>query len=120
MRAEITIGLLALLVGCANQNVPPLGTASDWQDYGSERANSGNTKQSETQLKALDSLSTLNKDTLSAYDKGYEQGRAEYCRQSAYILGMKGIMYNGICDQLDWTFREDYVSGRKSSAGSMY
>ena len=54
-----------------------------------------------------------------SYLAGYKAGQAEYCQKDAYILGVKGEPYNGICDVIDWTFREDYSSGRHSTAGGM-
>lgn len=53
-----------------------------------------------------------------AYQKGYQEGKQEYCEQSAYMLGVVGRPYFGICDDVDPFFQHDYDAGRMSSAGA--
>ncbi|MBO0216953.1 DUF2799 domain-containing protein, partial [Vibrio sp. Vb2880] len=45
-------------------------------------------------------------------------GKQEYCEQSAYMLGVIGRPYFGICDDVDPFFQHDYDAGRMSSAGA--
>ncbi|MFM2591064.1 DUF2799 domain-containing protein [Vibrio sp. TBV020] len=109
-----------LLVGCTSQPTPMTSLASDWSDYGQQRAEQGFIKQSESKLAKLDSQGYLNSELYMAYDNGYEQGRETYCSQSAYMLGVMGKPYRGICERLDPFFYQDYVSGKNSTAGSPF
>lgn len=119
MRYIMTLGLL-LLAGCASQPTPVSSVESDWYDFGQSRGEKGYFQQSEKQLAKLDQDNYLNQDLYSAYVAGYEDGRRSYCGQNAYMLGVTGKPYLGVCDQLDPFFRQDYMSGRNSTAGSMF
>jgi len=55
-----------------------------------------------------------------AYQNGYQEGKQEYCEQSAYMLGVVGRPYFGICDDVDPFFQHDYDAGRMSSAGALF
>ena len=52
-----------------------------------------------------------------AYQSGYQEGKKEYCEQSAYMLGVRDMPYFGICDDIDPFFKQNYESGRTSTAG---
>lgn len=119
MRYILTLGLM-LLVGCASQPTPLSSAQGDWFDYGQARAEKGYLQQSEKQLAKLDQGNYLNQELYTAYTMGYENGRESYCGQNAYMLGVTGKPYLGICDQLDPFFNQDYISGRNSTAGSMF
>ncbi|MCZ4295678.1 DUF2799 domain-containing protein [Vibrio sinaloensis] len=119
MRYMFTLGLL-LLAGCASQPTPLSSVESDWFNYGLSRGDKGYIQQSEKQLAKLDSGSFFNQALYDAYTKGYEQGRLNYCGQNAYMLGVRGRPYQGVCDQLDPFFSQDYMSGRNSTAGSIF
>ncbi len=54
-----------------------------------------------------------------AYQEGYEMGKEEYCQQSAYMLGVVGKPYLGICYDVDPFFQQDYNSGRSSNVGRL-
>ncbi|WP_038175266.1 MULTISPECIES: DUF2799 domain-containing protein [Vibrio] len=107
-----------LLAGCSTQPPPMSNAAQDWIDYGQLRAENGWLKQSQSKLTKLDSDGYLTPELYMAYENGYEQGRATYCAQNAYMLGVTGKPYQGICDKLDPFFQQDYMSGRSSTAGS--
>ena len=109
-----------MLAGCSVAPTPMTTAASDWADYGQQRAEQGFIKQSESKLAKLDSQDYLNSELYLAYDNGYEQGRQTYCSQSAYMLGVMGKPYRGICERLDPFFYQDYVSGKNSTAGSPF
>ncbi|OAN18137.1 hypothetical protein A3K86_04340 [Photobacterium jeanii] len=112
---SVVVGLV--LSGCALQ--PDLAFKSDdeWKEYGYEVALAGMIKDSEQNLKGRDTLQSLQSASYQAYSDGYELGRKEYCSQNAVMLGVKNEPYRGICDKLDWTFRQDYINGRTSRAG---
>lgn len=110
----------ALLAGCTAQPVPMSSVAADWASYGQQRAEQGFVKQSEAKLAKLDQDGVLNPDLYLAYSNGYEQGRTAYCAQNAYMLGVMGKPYRGICDRLDPFYQQDYASGRGSTAGRAF
>ena len=116
------LGLLVslLLIGCVQTSLPVASTEDAWQAFGTERALNGSLKLSEASLGKMTNGSMLDEKLYAAYSQGYEVGRAEYCTQNAYILGVKGQQYLGICDQISIWFREDYNAGRHSMAGGIF
>ncbi|KGY11143.1 hypothetical protein NM22_17260 [Vibrio tubiashii] len=116
MKLKLVLATL-LLAGCTSQPPPLSSVDSDWFDYGKQRAEQGLLKQSEIKLAKLDQSGIFNQDLYLAYSNGYEQGRADYCSQSAYMLGVMGKPYAGICERIDPFFQQDYISGRQSTAG---
>ncbi|RTZ14289.1 DUF2799 domain-containing protein [Vibrio aquaticus] len=116
----LLVVMAILLAGCASQPAPMTSIESDWSDYGQQRAEQGYLKQSESRLAKLDTQGYLTPELYSAYQDGYEAGREVYCEQSAYMLGVMGKPYLGICDKLNPFFQQDYVSGKTSTAGSMF
>ena len=116
------LGLLVslLLIGCVQTSLPIASTVDAWQAFGTERALNGNIKLSEASLVKMMNDSGLEASLYAAYSQGYEAGRAEYCAQNAYILGVKGQQYLGICDQINIWFRDDYNAGRHSMAGGIF
>ncbi|ACH66389.1 MULTISPECIES: DUF2799 domain-containing protein [Aliivibrio] len=108
-----------LLAACAGTPPPTSMLDSDWTTFGYERAMKGQIAQSESRLDKLLEDQSLKSSNYQAYLTGYKKGQNEYCSQNAYILGVTGGPYNGICDLIDWTFREDYNSGRFSTANGM-
>lgn len=119
MRYILILGLV-LLVGCASQPTPLSSAQGEWFDYGEVRGGKGYHPQSKRQLAKLDQHRYLNQELYAAYTMGYEQGRQSYCEQNAYMLGVKGRPYRGVCDQINPFFKQDYQSGRNSRAGSMF
>lgn len=119
MKVQFVLVVL-LLAGCATQLPPLSNVESDWSEYGKQRAEQGFLKQSEVKLAKLDQGGVFNQELYLAYSDGYEQGRLEYCSQSAYMLGVVGKPYAGICDRIDPFFKQDYISGRNSTAGSAF
>ena len=109
-----------MLAGCVTQPPPLSNIEGDWSDYGKQRAEQGFLKQSEAKLAELDQGGVFSQELYRAYSNGYEQGRVEYCNQSAYMLGVKGKPYLGICQRIDPFFQQDYMSGRHSTAGSAF
>ena len=109
-----------MLAGCVTQPPPLSNIEGDWSDYGKQRAEQGFLKQSEAKLAELDQGGVFSQELYLAYSNGYEQGRVEYCNQSAYMLGVKGKPYLGICQRIDPFFQQDYMSGRHSTAGSAF
>jgi len=119
MKIQFVLATL-LLAGCATQPPPLSNTEGDWSDYGKQRAEQGFLKQSEAKLAKMDQGGVFSQELYLAYVNGYEQGRLEYCSQSAYMLGVRGKPYMGICDRIDPFFQQDYMSGRHSTAGSAF
>lgn len=117
MKIKVVLATM-LLAGCTSQPPPLSSVDSDWSDYGKQRAEQGFLKQSEAKLAMLDQGGVFNQGLYVAYSNGYEQGRAEYCSQNAYMLGVTGKPYLGICERIDPFFQQDYMSGRNSTAGS--
>lgn len=76
----------------------------------------GSLKQSHESLSKLLAPEAVTEAQLAAYAAGYEIGLERYCEQNAYILGVKGQQYLGICDEMNIWFKDDYISGRKSTA----
>jgi hypothetical protein len=119
MKRLVVLAITLMIAACSSTPVPTSMMDKDWKDFGYERALKGLVIQSEsTRVKKLDG-ETLKDTNYQSYLAGYKAGQAEYCQKDAYILGVKGEPYNGICDVIDWTFREDYSSGRHSTAGGM-
>lgn len=112
--------IVLILVGCSAQPTPLTTVESDWSDYGKGRAEQGLMKQSEAKLAKLDTTGAFSNELYLAYDNGYEEGRQTYCAQSAYMLGVIGKPYLGLCDKIDPFFYQDYVSGKNSTAGSAF
>ena len=108
-----------LLAACSSTPPPTSNVESDWQAFGYERAMKGWVVQSESKLTKLAEGKMVSDANFQAYVTGYNKGQEEYCSQSAYILGVVGKQYNGICDEFDPFFRQDYVSGMQSTAGGM-
>ncbi len=119
MRVLIASLTLLLLVACAQSSGPASNEPSDWRQYGKEEALVGYVKQTKQELAAAATVSVTN-EIYSAYSDGYEQGRAEYCKQDPKILGKKGELYRGICDELRPTFRTWYNNGKASRGRSLY
>ncbi|MGF1690097.1 DUF2799 domain-containing protein [Photobacterium kagoshimensis] len=111
----IFVGML--LSGCALQPQLAFNDDNEWKEYGYEVAIAGMLKDSESNLQGRDTTKSLQATGYQAYSDGYELGRSEYCSQNAVMLGIKQEPYRGICDRLDWTFRQDYMNGRSSRAG---
>ncbi|MGR5058166.1 DUF2799 domain-containing protein [Vibrio rotiferianus] len=105
--------ILLMLVGCSN-STPPSGTDSmQWNQYGMQRAEAGDTKLSMQELNKDDEL-------YMAYSNGYETGRANYCAQDAFSLGESRRYYRGICDEIDGRFRREYELGRTLKGSKRY
>ncbi|MGF1752507.1 DUF2799 domain-containing protein [Vibrio makurazakiensis] len=108
-----------LFLGCAQTQLPVSSTTDTWQEYGIERALNGSLKLSEASMAKANDGKPVSLDLYAAYEQGYEIGRTEYCSQDAYILGVKGKQYLGICDKIDYWFRDDYNAGRQSMSGGI-
>ncbi|OHY90118.1 hypothetical protein BI375_07675 [Vibrio rotiferianus] len=105
--------ILLLLVGCSN-STPPSGTDNmQWNQYGMQRAEAGDTKLSMQELNKDDEL-------YMAYSNGYETGRANYCAQDAFSLGESRRYYRGICDEIDDRFRREYELGKTLKGSKRY
>ncbi|NVD07611.1 DUF2799 domain-containing protein [Vibrio sp. JPW-9-11-11] len=112
--------VLLLLAGCSGQPLPMSNLEQDWYEFGQQRAENGWLKQSSSTLAKRDSAGLLTPQLYLAYENGYANGQLAYCAQSAYMLGVTGKPYHGICDKQDPFFYQDYISGRHSTAGSMF
>ncbi|MEH0743074.1 DUF2799 domain-containing protein [Vibrio cholerae] len=107
-----------LITGCTTVTTPTSNVDQDWYQFGVDRGENGLLNLSQSKLAKADEAGYLNDDRYAAYLAGYEQGRGQYCQQNAYMLGVMGKPYYGVCDRLDPFFQQDYVSGRTSTAGS--
>ncbi|ANP63557.1 MULTISPECIES: DUF2799 domain-containing protein [Vibrio] len=113
------IGVMALLLAaCAQTTLPTSNNVTDWQVFGKQSALDGLRELSEERIAKLDDVNHATAELIMAYQAGYQQGKQEYCEQSAYMLGVIGRPYFGICDDVDPFFQHDYDAGRMSSAGA--
>jgi hypothetical protein len=103
----------ATLVACAQNSGPNSTSQQDWFQFGEQQALVGYEKQNDDELKQSSQVS-VDSELYQAYSAGYEQGRQEYCQQDPKILGKKGEMYRGICDDIRPTFRIWYNNGKAS------
>ncbi|MDN2482172.1 DUF2799 domain-containing protein [Vibrio agarivorans] len=117
MKALCVTTALLLLSACSTVMTPDSVQKSDWQAFGLEQGEKGLIKLSQNKLQDKDTTGQFNSDLYLAYSDGYEVGRGEYCQQSAYMLGVTGRPYYGVCDNINIWFRQDYQSGRLSTAG---
>ncbi|GMQ45336.1 DUF2799 domain-containing protein [Vibrio sp. 10N] len=110
----VWVSLVAVtLVACAQNSGPNNQSQQDWFQFGEQQALVGYEKQSDTELKQASQV-TVSAELYQAYSEGYQQGRSEYCQQDPRILGKKGEMYRGICDDIRPTFRTWYNNGKAS------
>ncbi|PFG45362.1 uncharacterized protein DUF2799 [Vibrio sp. ES.051] len=118
MRAFVIGAMALLLVACAQTTLPTSSSVVDWQAFGKQSALDGLRALSGERIAALDgNANHATPELIMAYQTGYQQGKQEYCEQSAYMLGVIGRPYFGICDDVDPFFQHDYDAGRMSSAG---
>lgn len=113
MVRHISLALLVLLSGCAQQVLLTSMQPNEWQQYGQEQALVGYEKLSEQQLQSKAKIDVTHV-LFQAYSTGYEKGRITYCQQDPTILGKRGEMYRGICDDIRPTFRTWYNNGMAS------
>ena len=112
------IGVMALLLAaCAQTTLPTSNNVTDWQVFGRQSALDGLRELSEERIAKLDDVNHATPELIMAYQAGYQQGKQEYCEQSAYMLGVRDMPYFGICDDIDPFFKQNYESGRTSTAG---
>ncbi len=120
MMKYLTVLFTVLLLAACSTTPPPNSKVdSDWQAFGYDRAMKGWIVQSETKLVKLSDGKAVSEENYQAYLDGYTKGQKEYCGQSAYMLGVVGEQYTGICDKIDPFFRQDYYNGMQSTAGGM-
>lgn len=117
MNKPVMLTIALLLAGCSAVPVPMSGETSDWQQYGMQRGESGLIQQSQAKLAKLDQSGQFNPQLYQAYVTGYQLGNRQYCQQDAFMLGIKGMPYMGVCDDIDPMFNYNYMSGRNSTAG---
>ncbi|MGR5178243.1 DUF2799 domain-containing protein [Vibrio parahaemolyticus] len=108
-----------MLSACASQLGPVTSVAEDWTLFGEEQAQVGYEKLSFQELQSSAKIE-LTVPLYQAYSSGYEKGRAEYCQQDPRLLGKRGEMYRGICDELRPTFRTWYMNGKASRGRDSY
>ncbi|MGF1697391.1 DUF2799 domain-containing protein [Vibrio lamellibrachiae] len=102
-------------VGCAQLMTPESIAEADWAEFGKQRGLDGQLFHSQERLAKHDSQDILTDELYMAYSTGYDEGKVEYCSQSAHMLGVMGKPYRGVCDDIKTFFRQDYNSGRESS-----
>ncbi|QXO15525.1 MULTISPECIES: DUF2799 domain-containing protein [Vibrio] len=103
MKRIIVVLALTGLAACSSNSMPDSYSSSDWQKFGYEQGVSGLVKLSGKEMKQA--------ELMTAYNKGYEQGRNVYCQQDALSLGKLHRPYHGVCDEIDPTFRTKYREG---------
>lgn len=116
MRLFVVGAMLLFLNACAQTTLPTSVSVTDWQAFGKQSALDGAIELSEERIAKLDDTNRATPELITAYKTGYQEGKQEYCEQSAYILGVQGAPYFGICDDVDPFFQNDYESGRLSTA----
>ncbi|TOF82897.1 hypothetical protein CGJ12_03995 [Vibrio parahaemolyticus] len=114
MRVLIIGAMMMLLSACAQTTLPASTSVTDWQAFGKQSALDGLRELSKERIAKLDGTNHATPELIMAYQNGYQ----EYCEQSAYMLGVVGRPYFGICDDVDPFFQHDYDAGRMSSAGA--
>ena len=102
------------IVGCVSPPLPELYSVETWQNYGQDRAEQGQTFQSQDKLVSLSEPKPFTDEMFQAYQVGYQEGKQNYCSQNAYVLGLIGKPYHGICDDINPFFQNDYANGRRS------
>ncbi len=117
MKHLITILSLLFLSACATAPPPTTSNSKDWQAFGHSIAQKGWRVQSKEDLVKASDNQAVSANEYQSYLTGYDKGQKEYCSQNAYMLGASGKIYNGICDQADPFFRQDYQSGQRSMGG---
>ncbi|MGL0815768.1 DUF2799 domain-containing protein [Vibrio vulnificus] len=119
MKALVLTMPLLLLTGCVQTPLPQSEQALDWHTFGVESALEGKMALSEARLLKLAEPRNLSANLLASYQAGYQEGKQQYCQQNAYMLGVIGKPYYGICDDVDPFFKQDYLSGKMSTAGGL-
>lgn len=119
MKMTIITAVILLLVGCSAFPPPQSDSISDWKEYGEQRGEQGLLRQSESRLEKQDQTGSFSSEQYAAYQEGYQAGRLVYCKQNPYLLGVMGKPYNGVCDDLNPFYYQDYMSGRNSRAGRL-
>ncbi|MDO6524301.1 DUF2799 domain-containing protein [Motilimonas sp. 1_MG-2023] len=119
MRLLITLFTIGLLSACANTEQQNFATENNWYQVGTIDGQQGHLEKSSNDLKKLASSGEIN---LADYKKGYQEGLDSYCELSnAYILGVTRQYYQGVCEDRPngWKFRENWISGRHSTAAGV-
>ncbi|EGR1070736.1 DUF2799 domain-containing protein [Vibrio cholerae] len=107
---------MLLLSGCATSQLPQTGDAAAWQAFGVQQGELGRMKMTQAQMLKQDEQQLVDSQIYKAYSLGYEQGVQEYCQQSAYVLGISGKPYFGVCGDMNSDFQRYYDAGRNSTA----
>lgn len=116
MRLVIPAVVVLMLSACVQTRLPSSMDAADWRAFGKQSALDGLRALSEERIAELGNSNKAPPELIMAYQAGYQEGKQEYCEQSAYMLGVIGRPYFGICDDVDPFFQRDYDAGRFSSA----
>ncbi|SDH31595.1 Protein of unknown function [Vibrio xiamenensis] len=104
MKGLILTAAVLVLAGCsAQQHSMPMAN-QNWQDFGYEQAMDGQAKQMMSSLSISDQM-------YAQYSDGYEMGRTKFCGQDAFRVGFLGKSYQGICDNIDASFHDEYQEG---------
>ncbi|QIA62356.1 DUF2799 domain-containing protein [Vibrio astriarenae] len=111
----MSLAVSILLMGCAALETPMSSQATDWRAYGLEQGEKGWVKLTQQRLSELDNDQYFTPELYTAYSEGYEEGRSEYCKQSAFELGLSGNTYLGVCDHIDPKYYQKYVSGQTAA-----
>jgi hypothetical protein len=111
MRYLIALVISFGLFGCASVEAPNSSSHRDWQDYGYAWASKGYIEQDERDLVKLSN--DISTDLINAYRQGYAEGKQLYCQQDPFVLGHKGKIYYGICNDLNPRFLDEYWRGKK-------
>lgn len=104
MKGLILSALVMLLTACsASQNTMPMAN-QNWHDFGYAQAMDGQMKQEMSKLDVSDQM-------YAQYSEGYEAGRHTFCEQDAFRAGFLGQSYQGICDNINAAFHDEYQEG---------
>jgi hypothetical protein len=108
--------MMIMLSACVHTSLPSSTHVADWQAFGKQSGLDGLREMSQARIAELDVSNKASPELFKAYQAGYQKGKQAYCEQSAYTLGVIGLPYFGICDDIDPMFQRDYDAGRLSSA----
>lgn len=95
MRVLIIGAMMMLLSACAQTTLPTSTSVTDWQAFGKQSALDGLRELSKERIAKLDGTNHATPELIMAYQNGYQEGKQEYCEQSAYMLGVVGRPYFG-------------------------
>ncbi len=123
LRLFISLFLFYTLFACSSATLDSEIEANNWFAIGNYDASHGYSEKNKKKLQKMSDKFAGSEANYGAYLAGYEEALLVYCEpQNAYLLGVTGKPYHNVCDRYPrgWAFHQDWISGRKSRAGSIF